>query len=113
MSPLILSLVCLVSVGISGNFLKIVKNNKTLLYISLIPCIYIFFYGIYLTLGPVDLYEDGSTNFFLANPKEKELPIVFIILKFYQYILVFVGAIFGYLFLRYLKDLFKNKSDSI
>ena len=82
------------------------------LYISIIPCIYIFVYGIYLTFGPVDLYEDGTTNFFLKNPDEKELPTLFIILKLYQYILIVIGAIFSYLYFRYLKNL-NNKSDSI
>ncbi len=113
MSPLILSLVCLILVIISANFLSIVKNNKTLLFISLIPCIYLVFFGLYLILGPVDLHEDGKTNFFLANPEEKELPIVFIILKFYEYILLIVGIIFGYLFLKFIKNLSINKSDSI
>ena len=113
MSPLILSLVCLILVIISANFLSIVKNNKTLLLISLIPCSYLVIYGIYLILGPDDLYEDGKTNFFLGNPKEKELPIVFIILKFYEYILILIGAIFGYLFLKFIKNLSINKSDSV
>tara|TARA_X000000368_G_scaffold390446_1_gene353663 strand:- start:841 stop:1179 length:339 start_codon:yes stop_codon:yes gene_type:complete len=112
MSPLILSLVCLISVGISGNLLSIVKTNKIFLYISIVPCIYIFVYGIYLVFGPVDLYEDGATNFFLKNPEEKELPTLFIILKLYQYILIVIGAIFSYLYFRYLKNL-NNKSDSI
>ena len=113
MSPLILSLVCLILVIISANFLSIVKNNKTLLFISLIPCIYLVIYGLYLILGPVDLHEDGKTNFFSANPEEKELPVVFIILKFYEYILLLVGVIFGYLFLKFIKNLSINKSDSI
>tara|TARA_B100001250_G_scaffold373923_1_gene360379 strand:- start:1854 stop:2171 length:318 start_codon:yes stop_codon:yes gene_type:complete len=103
MNTLILSLICLVLVGVSGNFLNFVRNNKTLLYISLLPSIYIFIYGIYLTIGPIDLYEDGTKNYFLENPKEKELPIVFILLKFYQYILILVGAIFSYLYLKYLR----------
>jgi len=103
MNPLILSLICLILVAASGNFLNLVKNNKTSLYLSLIPSTYILIYGFYLTLGPVDLYEDGTKNFFIRNPKEKELPIVFILLKFYQYILIIVGAIFSYLFVRYLK----------
>ena len=103
MNTLILSLICLVLVGVSGNFLNFVRNNRTLLYISLLPSIYIFIYGIYLTIGPIDLYEDGTKNYFLENPKEKELPIVFILLKFYQYILILVGAIFSYLYLKYLR----------
>ena len=102
MSPLILSLVCLVSVGISGNLLSIVKTNKIFLYISIIPCIYIFVYGIYLTFGPVDLYEDGTKNFILENPNESNIPTVFLLLKFYQYILIIVGCIFSYLFFKYL-----------
>ena len=107
MNPLILSLICLVLVAVSANLIKLIRENRLLLLLSLIPCIYILFYGIYITLGPIDLYEDGTKNFFLENPKEKELPIVFILLKFYQYILILVGAVFSYLFLIYLK---KNKS---
>ena len=103
MNPLIMSLVCLILVGVSGNFIKLVKNSKTFSFISLIPSIYILIYGIYLTLGPVDLYEDGTKNFFLKNPEEKELPVVFVLLRFYQYILILVGAVFSYLFYRYLR----------
>tara|TARA_B100001173_G_scaffold34594_1_gene26845 strand:+ start:1676 stop:1999 length:324 start_codon:yes stop_codon:yes gene_type:complete len=103
MNPLILSLICLILVAASGNFLSFVKNNKTALYFSLLPSIYILIYGIYLTLGPIDLYEDGSKNFFSRNPKEKELPIVFVLLKFYQYILIIIGAVFSYLFIKYLR----------
>ena len=36
------------------------------------PSVYIMIYGIYLILGPVDLYEDGTKNFYLKNPKEKK-----------------------------------------
>ena len=100
MNPLIFSLICLILVAISANFLSLIKENRTLLYISTIPCIYIVIYGVYLILGPVDLYEDGTTNFFNKNPKEKDLPIVFIILKLYQYILILVGIIFGYIFYK-------------
>jgi len=104
MNPLIFSLVCLVAVGVSGNFMSLIKKNKILLYISLIPCLYILFYGFYLTLGPVDLYQDGTNNFFKKNPTEKELPIVFVLLRFYQYILIAIGGIFSYLFIKYLKN---------
>ena len=104
MNPLILSLVCLLLVGVSANWLSFVKNNKTLIYLSLAPCIYIAIYGIYLVIGPVDLYEDGSKNFFMQNPYERELPPQFLLLKLYQYILIVVGVIFGYLFLKYLKN---------
>ncbi len=103
MNPLILSLVCLILVAASGNFLSFVKNNKTLLYLSLLPSIYILIYGFYLTFGSIDLYEDGTKNFFIRNPNEKELPIVFILLKFYQYLLIIVGSVFFYLFIRYLR----------
>ena len=68
------------------------------------------FYGLYLILGPVDLHEDGKTNFSWQTQKKKELPIVFIILKFYEYILLLVGVIFGYLFLKFIKNLSINKS---
>ena len=110
MNPLILSLICLVLVGVSANLIKLIKENKLLLIISLIPCAYILFYGIYVTLGPIDLYEDGTKNYFLKNPEEKELPIVFVLLKFYQYILILAGAVFSYLYLSYLKKL-KNKQN--
>ena len=102
MTPLTLSLACLVLVGVSGNFISFVRENKILSFISILPSIYILAYGIYLTFGPVDIYEDGTTNFFLKNPTEKELPIVFILLKFYQYILIIVGIVFSYLFIKYL-----------
>ena len=102
MTPLTLSLACLVLVGVSGNFISFVRENKILLFISLLPSLYILVYGIYLTFGPVDIYEDGTKNFFLKNPEEKELPIVFILLKFYQYILIIVGIVFSYLFIKYL-----------
>ena len=105
MNPLIFSLVCLVLVGISANLLKLIKENKILLYISLIPCVYLLIYGIYLIFGPIDLYEDGTKNYFMKNPQEKDLRTVFVLLKFYQYILTIVGGIFGYLYLSYLKKL--------
>tara|TARA_Y100000590_G_scaffold266332_1_gene299154 strand:- start:32 stop:388 length:357 start_codon:yes stop_codon:yes gene_type:complete len=110
-NPLILSLICLVLVGISANLIKLIRENRLLLIISLIPCSYILFYGIYITLGPIDLYEDGTKNYFLKNPDEKELPIVFVLLKFYQYILIIVGAVFGYLYLYYLKRIKKNSNN--
>ena len=102
MTPLTFSLACLALVGVAGNFISFVRDNKILSLISLIPAVYIFLYGLYLTFGPIDIYEDGTKNFFLKNPDEKELPIVFILLKFYQYILIIVGSIFSYLFLKYL-----------
>jgi len=102
MTPLTFSLACLALVGVAGNFISFVRDNKILSLISLIPAVYIFLYGLYLTFGPIDIYEDGTKNFFLKNPDKKELPIVFILLKFYQYILIVVGSIFSYLFLKYL-----------
>ena len=104
MNPLIFSLVSLILVAISANFLNLIKESKTLLYLSTIPCVYLVIYGLYLIFGPMNLYEDGSTNFFNKNPNEKELPIVFIILKFYEYILLLVGLVFGYVFSKKLKN---------
>ena len=104
MNPLIFSLVSLIFVAVSANFLSLIKENKNLLYISTVPCIYLVIYGIYLIFGPIDLYEDGSKNYFNKNPSEKELPIVFIILKLYQYIIILVGLIFGYVFSKKLKE---------
>ena len=104
MNPLILSLICLVSVGISANLIKLIRGNRILLIISLLPCIYIFIFGLYATLGPMDLYKDGTDNFFAQNPG-KELPIVFVLLKFYQYILIIVGAVFGFIYFNYIKKI--------
>ena len=104
MNPLILSLICLVSVGISANLIKLIRGNRILLIISLLPCIYIFIFGLYATLGPMDLYKDGTDNFFAQNPG-KELPIVFVLLKFYQYILMIVGAVFGFIYFNYIKKI--------
>ena len=87
MNPLILSLICLVLVGVSANLISLIKKSKIFLILSLIPCVYILVYGIYVTLGPIDLYEDGTRNFFIQNPKEKDLPVIFVFLKFYQFLL--------------------------
>ena len=104
MNPLILSLICLVSVGVSANLIKLIRRNRILLIISLLPCIYIFIFGLYATLGPMDLYKDGTDNFYAQNPG-KELPIVFVLLKFYQYILMIVGAVFGFIYFNYIKKI--------
>ena len=104
MNPLILSLICLVSVGVSANLIKLIRGNRILLIISLLPCIYIFIFGLYATLGPMDLYKDGTDNFYAQNPG-KELPIVFVLLKFYQYILMIVGAVFGSIYFNYIRKI--------
>ena len=104
MNPLILSLICLVSVGVSANLIKLIRGNRILLIISLLPCVYIFIFGLYATLGPMDLYKDGTDNFYAQNPG-KELPIVFVLLKFYQYILMIVGAVFGFIYFNYIKKI--------
>ena len=110
MNPLILSLIGLVTVGVSANLIKLLKKNKILLLISIIPCVYIFIYGLYATFGPIDLYKDGTENFIAQNPG-KELPVVFVLLKFYQYILILVGAIFGLIYFNYFKN-FNQTTDS-
>ena len=110
MNPLILSLIGLVTVGISANLIKLIRKNKVLLLISIIPCVYIFIYGLYATFGPIDLYKDGTENFIAQNPG-KELPVVFVLLKFYQYILILVGAIFGLIYFNYFKN-FNQTTDS-
>ena len=104
MNPLILSLIGLVTVGVSANLIKLLRKNKILLLIAIIPCVYIFIYGLYATFGPIDLYKDGTDNFYAQNPG-KELPIVFVLLKFYQYILMIVGAVFGFLYFNYIKKI--------
>jgi hypothetical protein len=110
MNPLILSLIGLVTVGVSANLIKLLRKNKILLLISIIPCVYIFIYGLYATFGPIDLYKDGTENFIAQNPG-KELPVVFVLLKFYQYILILVGAIFGLIYFNYFKN-FNQTTDS-
>ena len=110
MNPLILSLIGLVTVGVSANLIKLLRKNKIVLLISIIPCVYIFIYGLYATFGPIDLYKDGTENFIAQNPG-KELPVVFVLLKFYQYILILVGAIFGLIYFNYFKN-FNQTTDS-
>ena len=110
MNPLILSLIGLVTVGVSANLIKLLRKNKILLLISIIPCVYIFIYGLYATFGPIDLYKDGTENFIAQNPG-KELPVVFVLLKFYQYILILVGAVFGLIYFNYFKN-FNQITDS-
>ena len=111
MNPLILSLISLVTVGVSANLIKLLRKNKILLLISIIPCVYIFIYGLYATFGPIDLYKDGTENFIAQNPG-KELPVVFVLLKFYQYILILVGAIFGLIYYNYFKNFNKTMESS-
>jgi len=103
LNPLIFSLICLLLVGISANFISYLKKNKTFLYIALLPCIYLLIYGIYLVFGTVDLYEDGKINFFIKHPEKKDLPMVFVLLKFYQYIVIIVGAFFSYLYSNFIR----------
>ena len=76
----------------------------------MLPCIYIFIYGLYATFGPIDLYKDGTENFIAQNPG-KDLPVVFVLLKFYQYILILVGAIFGLIYFNYFRN-FNNSTES-
>ena len=45
MNTLILSLIGLVTVGVSANLIKLLRKNKILLLIAIIPCVYIFIYG--------------------------------------------------------------------
>ena len=51
-----------------ANLIKLIRGNRILLIISLLPCIYIFIFGLYATLGPMDLYKDGTDNFYTQNP---------------------------------------------
>jgi len=110
MNPLILSLISLVLVGVSANLLKLIKKNKIFLLISMLPCIYIFIYGLYATFGPIDLYKDGTENFIAQNPG-KDLPVVFVLLKFYQYILILVQNMIIFLCKRvcYISLFFRKK----
>ena len=104
------SLIGLVFVGVSANLLNLIKKNRIFLLISMLPCIYIFIYGLYATFGPIDLYKDGTENFIAQNPG-KDLPVVFVLLKFYQYILILVGAIFGLIYFNYFRN-FNNSTES-
>ena len=70
MNPLILSLIGLVLVGISANLLKLIKKNKIFLLISMLPCIYIFIYGLYATFGPID-YTKTVLKILLLKTLEK------------------------------------------
>ncbi len=64
MTPIIFSLACLSLVEVSANFISFVRGNKVLSFISFILAPYILIYGFYLTFGPIDIYEDGTNNFF-------------------------------------------------
>ena len=66
MNPLIFSLVCLVLVGISANLLKIIKENKILLYISLIPCVYLLIRNIMLRL--VGMFMESMAAILILVP---------------------------------------------
>ena len=59
----------------------------------------------------MDLYKDGTDNFYAQNPG-KELPIVFVLLKFYQYILMIVGAVFGFIYYNCIKKIKETRESS-
>ena len=65
----ILSLIGLVLVGVSANLLKLIKKIKFFINFNAAICIYIFFYGLYATFGPIDLYKDGTEILLLRTLK--------------------------------------------
>ena len=71
MNPITFLLACLSLVGVSTNFISFLRGNKVLSFISFIPAPYILIYGFYLTFGPIDIYEDGTNNFFLKIQRKK------------------------------------------
>ena len=56
------------------------------------------------TITPDVLNKATEISQNIAQNPGKELPVVFVLLKFYQYILILVGAIFGLIYFNYFKN---------
>ena len=92
MSLLGLSVISVLLVGLSGNFIDWIGKHKLFLYITIILSIYNLIYGVYLLFGPINLFEERAASYFSRNPGQETLPTVFYILNIYHYILIIVGA---------------------
>ena len=103
MSLTTLSVISVLFVGISGNFIDWIGKNKLFLYITIILSIYNLIYGVYLLFGPINLFEERAASYFSRNPGQETLPIVFYILNIYHYILSIIGAGGLIIYSQYLK----------
>ena len=92
MSLTALSVISVLFVGISGNFIDWIGKHKLFLYITIILSTYNLIYGVYLLFGPINLFEERAASYFSRNPGQETLPIVFYILNIYHYILIIIGA---------------------
>ena len=92
MSLTTLSVISVLFVGISGNFIDWIGKNKLFLYITIILSIYNLIYGVYLLFGPINLFEERAAIYFSRRPGQETLPTVFYILNIYHYILIIIGA---------------------
>ena len=84
MSLTTLSVISLLFVGISGNFIDWIGKHKLILYITIILSIYNLIYGVYLLFGPINLFEERAASYFSRNPEQETLPTVFYILNIYN-----------------------------
>ena len=103
MSLTTLSVLSVLFVGISGNFIDWIGKHKLFLYITIILSIYNLIYGVYLLFGPINLFEERAASYFSRNPGQETLPIVFYILNIYHYILIIIGAGGLIIYSQYLK----------
>ena len=103
MSLTALSVISVLFVGISGNFIDWIGKHKLFLYITIILSIYNLIYGVYLLFGPINLFEERAASYFSRNPGQETLPIVFYILNIYHYILIIIGAGGLIIYSQYLK----------
>ena len=106
MSLTTLSVISLLFVGISGNFIDWIGKHKLILYITIILSIYNLIYGVYLLFGSINLFEERAAIYFSRNSEQETLPTSFYILNIYHYILIIVGAGGLIIYSQFLK---KNK----
>ena len=92
MSLTTLSVISVLFVGISSNFIDWIGKHKLFLYITIILSIYNLIYGVYLLFGPINLFEERTASYFSRNSEQETLPTVFYILNIYHYILIIVGV---------------------
>ena len=73
MSLLSLSVISVLLVALSGNFIDWIGKHKLFLYITIILSTYNLIHGVYLLFGPINLFEERAASYFSRNPGQETL----------------------------------------
>ena len=80
------------------------NNNKIVMLFLLLASLYCLLYGIYIFSSWRDYVQNRSQEWLTENPTAKNVPVVFLLIPLYPYLLIFFG-LFGFLFnLKVLKQ---------